>query len=83
MEEFVKFKKQLGYTTQEIAKATGYTRQGLYNAFNILSQGKIPGRKFLVCINAAIEKRMQEETKAYEDKMNKLRELQGKFNVEG
>lgn len=79
MKEFVKFKEQLGCTTQEIVKVTGYTRQGLYNAFNILSQGKTPGRKFLVCINAAINKKIEEETRVYEDKMNKLRELQEKF----
>jgi hypothetical protein len=79
MEEFVKFKNQLGYTTQEMEKVTGYTRQGLYNAFNILSHGKMPSKQFAVCMNAAIEKRMQEETKAYEEKINKLRELQKKF----
>lgn len=79
MKSYPYFRESIGLKGPEIEKLTGYTKQGLYYAFNMIDEGKQPAKKFLVCINAAIEKRMKEETKVYEEKMNKLRELQEKF----
>lgn len=73
------FRKSIGLKGPEIEKLIGYTKQGLYFAFNMIDEGKQPAKKFLVCINSVINKRMQGETKAYEEKMNKLRDLQERF----
>ncbi len=79
---FEEFRKETGLSCTELEEITGYTRQGIHKVFRKKEEGKPPNKKFLVSINVAIEKRMQEETKAYEDKMNKLRELQEKFKEE-
>lgn len=82
MKSYAGFRKVIGLKGPEIEKLTGYTKQGLYFAFNMIDEGKQPAKKFLVCINSVINKKMQEETKAYEERMNKLRELQEKFKEE-
>lgn len=81
MNSYSDFRKQIGLKGPEIEKLTGYTKQGLYFAFNMISEGKQPSRKFLVCINSVINKRIQKETQAYEERMNKLRELQEKLQI--
>ena len=83
MNGFSNFRKEIGLKGEEISKLTGYTRQGLYNAFNMIDEGKQPKKNFLVCINSAIDKVIQEETKQHEERIKKLKELQEKFNVEG
>lgn len=80
---FEEFRKDTGFSCTELEEITGYTRQGLHKVFSKTEKGKPLNRKFLVCINVAIEKRMREETKAYEERMNKLRELQEKFKEGG
>lgn len=81
MNSYSDFRKDIGLTGIEVSKLTGYTRQGLHYAFNMIDEGRQPKKNFLVCINVAIEKVIQEETKLYEERINKLRELQEKFNV--
>lgn len=84
MNNFSKFKKEIGYSSKELEKATGYTRQGLHNAFGMISEGKRPSNQFAVCINAAIDKKIKEETEIYEEKINKLKKLQNNYmNMEG
>lgn len=84
MNNYSKFKTEIGYSSKELEKATGYTRQGLHNAFGMISEGKKPSNQFIVCINAAINKKIQEEMKNYEEKISKLRKLQNEYtNMEG
>lgn len=78
-----KFLIDTGMTMKELEKLTGYTRYGLYNAFKIIEEKRQPSKQFLTCMNAAINEKVQEETKAYEEKMNKLGELQEKFKEDG
>lgn len=80
--EFGEFRKETGLSCAELEEITGYTRQGIRLLFKKIEEGKPLNKKSLVCINAAIEKKIQEETKAYEEKMNKLRELKEKFKEE-
>lgn len=82
MKSYPYFRKSIGLKGPEIEKLTGYTKQGLYFAFNMIDEGRQPARKFLVCINSVINKRIQEETNLYEERMNKLRELQERFKEE-
>jgi len=79
MNNFTEFKNEIGYSSKEFEKITGYTRQGLHNAFNTINQGKKANDRFLVCINAAIDKKIQEEIRIHEEKLKKLRELQEKY----
>ncbi|WP_411678857.1 hypothetical protein [Clostridium thailandense] len=76
---FEEFRKETGFSCAELEEITGYTRQGIRLLFKKVEEGKALNKKSLVCINTAIEKKMQEEIKAHEEKMNKLRELQEKF----
>ena len=81
MNNFSNFRKDIGLTGIEISKLTGYTRQGLHHAFNMIDAGRQPKKNFLVCINVAIDKVIQEETKQYEERISQLKKLQEKFNV--
>lgn len=84
MNRFTEFKEIIGCTVKEIEKLTGYTRQGLHYAFGMISEGKKPSNQFIVCINAAINKKIEEETKQYEERLNKFRKLQNEYiNMEG
>lgn len=82
MKSYPYFRKNIGLKGPEIEKLTGYTKQGLYFAFNMIDQGRQPAKKFLVCINAAIDKKIEEETRLYEERMSKLRELKKRFKEE-
>lgn len=75
MSSHTKFKKVLGCRNEELEKLTGYTRQGLHFAFNKIDQGKKPTPQFLVCMNAAIERKMEEETEQHEKRMEELNKL--------
>lgn len=79
MKSYSDFRKEIGLKGVEIESLTGYTRQGLHYAFSLMEEGKQPGKKFLVCINSAIDKKIDEETKIYEEKIKKLRELKERF----
>lgn len=79
MKSYSNFRKEIGLNGPEIEKLTGYTKQGLYYAFNMIDEGKQPAKKFLICINSAIDKKIQEETKLYEEKMKRLKDLQEKY----
>lgn len=81
MNSYSDFRKDIGLKGVELEKLTGYTKQGLHYAFNMIDEGRKPNKKFLVCINSAIDKIIQEETKQYEERISKLRELQEKFNI--
>lgn len=83
MNGYSDFRKDIGLKGIELENLTGYTKQGLHYAFNMIDEGRQPNKKFLVCINSAIDKVIQEETKQYEERINKLRKLQGKFSVSG
>lgn len=83
MNVFSNFRKEIRLKGEEISKLTGYTRQGLNYAFNMIDEGKQPKKKFLVCINSAIDKVIEEENKKHEERINKLKKLQEKFNVSG
>lgn len=83
MNGYSDFRKNIGLKGIELEKLTGYTKQGLHYAFNMIDEGMQPNKKFIVCINSAIDKVIQEETKQYEERINKLRELQKNFNVKG
>lgn len=81
MGSYSDFRKDIGLKGIEISKLTGYTKQGLHYAFNMIDEGRQPKKNFLVCINSTIDKVIQEETKKHEERINKLRKLQEKFNV--
>lgn len=81
MKSYPYFRKRIGLKGPEIEKLTGYTKQGLYFAFNMIDEGRQPAKKFLVCINAAIDKKIKDETEQYESKMNKLKNLKKEFTV--
>lgn len=83
MSSYSDFRKDIGLKGIDISKITGYTKQGLHYAFNMIDEGRQPKKNFLVCINSAIDKVIQEETKQYEERIKKLKELQEKFNLEG
>lgn len=78
MNGFSIFKRKIGLKTEEIINLTGYTRCGLYNAFKLLSEGK-PTKQFLTCIDAAIEKRIQQEIFEHEERIKELKKLQEEF----
>lgn len=80
MKSYSDFRKEIGLKGIEIEKLIGYTKQGIHNAFKKIEEGKQPSEKFLVGINSVINKKIQEETQAYEEKMNKLKEFQEKIN---
>ena len=61
MGNFLMFKQETGYNCEQLERITGYTRQGLDYAFKMLDNGKKPSKKFLMCINVAISKKIQEE----------------------
>ncbi|MHB7981152.1 hypothetical protein CF067_16650 [Clostridium sporogenes] len=82
MKSYPYFRESIGLKGPEIEKLTGYTKQGLYYAFNMIDEGKQPAKKFLVCINSAIDKKIDEETRIYEEKINKIRELKERFKEE-
>ncbi|AUN10406.1 hypothetical protein [Clostridium botulinum] len=82
MKSYSDFRKEIGLKGVEIEKLTGYTKQGIHNAFKNIEEGKQPSKKFLVCINSAIDKKIDEETKIYGEKINKLRELKERFKEE-
>lgn len=81
MKGFTEFKKIIGYSCAELERLTGYTRQGLHFSFDNISKGKQPLRRFKVCINAAINQKIQEETQKYEARMAELNQL--KEEMEG
>ncbi|KGO13130.1 hypothetical protein NZ45_13850 [Clostridium botulinum] len=58
MKSYPYFRESIGLKGPEIEKLTGYTKQGLYYAFNMIDEGKQPAKKFLVCINSAIDKKL-------------------------
>lgn len=80
---FEEFRKETGLSCAELEKITGYTRQGIHKVFSKTEKGKPLSKKFLVGINLAIEKKIQEETQSYEKKINKLREIQEKLKERG
>ncbi|MBA4509961.1 hypothetical protein H1057_18245 [Clostridium sporogenes] len=82
MKSYSDFRKAIGLKGVEIEKLTGYTKQGIHNAFKNIEEGKQLSKKFLVCINSAIDKKINEETKIYEEKINNLRELRERFKEE-
>lgn len=79
MGSYKKFKQVIGYSGDELEKFTGYTRQGLHCAFGMIDAGKEPSRQFIVCINAALNQRIEEETRKYNEKVKQLRELQEEY----
>jgi hypothetical protein len=58
---FAMLKGETGYKCEELESLTGYTRQGLDYAFKMMDEGKMPSKKFIVCINEAIVKRIKDE----------------------
>ncbi|AKA68513.1 hypothetical protein [Clostridium scatologenes] len=80
---FEEFRKDTGFTCAELEKITGYTRQGIHKVFSKTEKGKPLSKKFLVGINAAIEKKIKEETEQHENKISKLREMQEKLKEDG
>ena len=81
MKGFTEFKKIVGYSCSELEKLTGYTRQGLHFTFDNISKGKQPPRRFIVCVNVAINQKIQEETQKYDARMAELNRL--KEEMEG
>lgn len=77
---FTDFKNIIGENGDEIAEKSGYTRQGLYNAFDNIDNGHSPSKKFMVCINSVIEKKIDEEIEKHEKRMQELLELQEQIN---
>lgn len=63
MSSYSDFRKDIGLKGIEISKLTGYTKQGFHYAFNMIDEGMQPKKNFLVCVNSAIDKVIQEETK--------------------
>lgn len=76
MNSFSKFKKVIGENGEKIAKSAGYTRQGLYNAFGLLDQGKKPSNQFFVCMDSVINKKIEEETLKFTKRIEELKKLQ-------
>lgn len=79
MKSYSEFRKSIGLKGPEVEKLTGYTKQGLYNAFNMIAEGKKPAKKFLVCINYAIEKEIATEMEKHEKRIRELKELKESF----
>ncbi|SFA70633.1 hypothetical protein [Clostridium frigidicarnis] len=75
MESYSDFKKEIGLKGVEIEKLTGYTKQGLHYAFNMIDEGKQPAKRFLVCINCVIEKEFAKEIERHEKRIRELKEL--------
>jgi hypothetical protein len=82
VKSYAEFRKGIGLKGPDVENQTGYTKAGLYFAFNMIDEGRQPAKKFLVCINSVINKRIQEEIKEHEDKMKKLLELKNKYGGE-
>lgn len=75
MNNFAEFRKEVGLSTEEIEKMTGYTRQGINLGFKNRAKGK-PSHKFIVCLNQVIKLKMEMETLRYEGRMESLKKLQ-------
>lgn len=82
MKSYADFRKTVRLKGPDIQNLTGYTKQGLYFAFNMIDEGRQPAKKFLVCINSVIDKVIQKETEQYQERMKKLKELQERFRCE-
>ena len=68
------FRKAIGATTEEIVKNTGYTRQGLYNAFkSIRTEG------FKAIIYNYIETKIMDEDARYACRIRELNDLKEEF----
>ena len=80
MKGFTEFKKIIGCSSKELEKLTGYTRQGLRLAFDNISKGKQPNKRFTVCINSAISQKIQEETQKYEARIAELNGLKAELD---
>ncbi|EPS48162.1 hypothetical protein CFSAN002367_21232 [Clostridium botulinum CFSAN002367] len=63
MKSYSDFRKEIGLKGVEIEKLTGYTKQGIHNAFKNMEEGKQPSKKFLVCINSVINKKSKKKLK--------------------
>ena len=81
------FKQATGYDFKKLEEVTGFTRQGLHYAFNMLDQGRVPSRKFVTCINEAMEARIKDEENEmkrdndrHESKLKKLKSIQTQIN---
>lgn len=83
MSSYSEFRKIVGLKGKEIEKITGYTRQGLDYSFGMIDEGKTPKKRFLISIDEVINKRITEEIKQHEERISRLRELQGKYTELG
>lgn len=71
MGNFAMFKTETGYNSETLESLTGYTRQGLHYAFNMMDKGEMPSKKFIICINEAIEKRIKDEEYEMQKRANR------------
>lgn len=81
MDSFSNLKKESGLSTQQLVQLTGYTRQGLYNAFKMIDEGKEPSKQFFKCMEAALRKKIEDETKEFTQRITNLNQLRHKFDI--
>lgn len=75
MNRYSEFKNTLKCKSNELEQITGYTRQGLRFAFNKIDAGIEPQDKFVNCINAAVDKKLQEEELRHQIRVQELKKL--------
>lgn len=75
LNRFSEFKNTLKCKSDELEKITGYTRQGLRYAFSKIDAGIEPEDKFANCINAAVDKKLQEEELRHQTRVQELKKL--------
>jgi hypothetical protein len=68
------------YNYNELENITGYTRQGLHFTFRKIDEGQVPTKRFINCVNTAIDLKIKEETARYEAKLSKLKRFKEKLN---
>jgi hypothetical protein len=80
VKSFSEFKKELELSSEQLEKLTGYTRQGLHYAFSMIDKGKKPSRQFLKCMDIALNKKIEEETLQFTQRIEKLKQMQNELN---
>lgn len=75
MSRYTELKKAMRCKGMELEELTGYTRQGLYFTFSKIDAGEEPPKRFKICINAAVDKKIQEEEQRHEARVQELKSL--------
>lgn len=73
MDSLSEFREIVGYSNEQLEKMTGYTRQGLNKGIKKIREPL--QTKLRIILEQVIDRRIAEETAAYEARMKELKQL--------